>query len=1049
MAKILCWGKADSGQLGIGGSDENQCLPIPVTSLPESTIVDISCSDLHTLVAVENGQLYSCGNNDFGQLGHSGQFSRLEHVEKIKSQKVIKVAVGQSHSLVLTAANEVFTWGNNKHGQLGRDGINEEVTKIPKLVKTLAVYSVIQISCGSNHCLVLTSEGLVASWGANNFGQLGCNQTISHRSQPEFINCLKGIPIAQITTGGNHSFVLSKSGAVFGWGRNSFGQLGVNDERDRPFPTLCKSLRYQRIKYLACGEDHTAALTQNGGVFTFGAGSYGQLGHSSVQNEVLPRQVTELMGSDVTQIACGRRHTLAYVTASGRLYAFGLGGTGQLGNGTTSNKTSPCRVSGPFLPPIKNNSMSVDVVDKDSVIIKTIVAGGDSSFIISLDTKVNKQPDDFRIHSSSNQILSLTPSVIQTICQLQSADSPSVELSEEVIKIFSNASCLNCSFLLSDDKHYGSNSKNHGLDLDKAKESFTRLSEATNVYMIQKICNSLEEMIRCLPSSPPDIEALRLYLLLPLCHVFDEPKYYGDLIVPFGHSIISLDKAASKVIDIWWSSFTPASFNRIVYVKWTNYTLSSVLHFYNVGYFRLMNRMDKLYLITSFTFLYNVNEQNGQIIPYHQFYISILKNKVNVKVDYVSWVQRSYHKSQELHYCNYPFLFDAAAKSMLLHTDAMMQMQSAIDEVTRFNFNTLLNRMPIDPINPCLVLYVTRENIVHETLQQLSKHTSADLKKPLKVVFIGEEAVDEGGVRKEFFMLLLREVMDTKYGMFKFYEESGLKWFSPQTFEENDMFHLIGILCGLAIYNFTIINLPFPLALYKKLLKRPVTIEDLNELSPLVARNLQSILDFDGNVEETFGLTFEVSQELFGESSSVELCPGGSKKMVNKENRKEYVDTYIDYVFNTSVENQYGAFSSGFLKVCGSRVLELFHPLELQAMVIGNENYDFGELEKNTEYKNEYHRYHPTIQYFWEVFYDLSLEDKKKFLKFLTGSDRISIFGMESIKMVIQSTNGGDTYLPVAHTCFNLLDLPKYTSKQKLEEKLILAIQHTEGFGIV
>lgn len=96
------------------------------------------------------------------------------------------------------------------------------------------------------------------------------------------------------------------SGAVYGWGKNFFGQLGLGDTVDRPQPTQLKSLRFQRVTYIRCGMDHTAALTRDGGVFTFGAGMYGQLGHCTSANEMLPRKVLELMGTTVTQICCGR-----------------------------------------------------------------------------------------------------------------------------------------------------------------------------------------------------------------------------------------------------------------------------------------------------------------------------------------------------------------------------------------------------------------------------------------------------------------------------------------------------------------------------------------------------------------------------------------------------------------------------------------------------------------------------------------------------------------------------------------------------------------------
>nr|CAD7266700.1 unnamed protein product [Timema shepardi] len=115
---------------------------------------------------------------------------------------------------------------------------------------------------------------------------------------------------------------------------------------------------------------------------------------------------------------------------------------------------------------------------------------------------------------------------------------------------------------------------------------------------------------------------------------------------------------------------------------------------------------------------------------------------------------------------------------------------------------------------------------------------------------------------------------------------------------------------------------------------------------------------------------------------------------------------------------------------------------------LGNENYNWEEFENNAEYRNGYTATDPTIIMFWEVFHELSLEDKKKFLLYLTGSDRIPIQGMKAIKIYLQPTHD-DRFLPVAHTCFNLLDLPRYGTKEKLRYKLLQAIQQTHGFSLV
>lgn len=109
---------------------------------------------------------------------------------------------------------------------------------------------------------------------------------------------------------------------------------------------------------------------------------------------------------------------------------------------------------------------------------------------------------------------------------------------------------------------------------------------------------------------------------------------------------------------------------------------------------------------------------------------------------------------------------------------------------------------------------------------------------------------------------------------------------------------------------------------------------------------------------------------------------------------------YVDYILNKSVHQHFTAFNDGFHKVCGGKVLELFHSHELMTLVVGNENYDWEEFERNAEYKNGYTKNDQTIRLFWEVFHELPLEEKKNFLLFLTGSDRIPIQGIKAIKVI-------------------------------------------------
>lgn len=107
-------------------------------------------------------------------------------------------------------------------------------------------------------------------------------------------------------------------------------------------------------------------------------------------------------------------------------------------------------------------------------------------------------------------------------------------------------------------------------------------------------------------------------------------------------------------------------------------------------------------------------------------------------------------------------------------------------------------------------------------------------------------------------------------------------------------------------------------------------------------------------------------------------------------------------------------------------------------------------MEKSTSYANGYTEKSPTIKYFWEIVHSLPLESKKKLLEFTTGSDRVPIGGMSRFKLVIARNGSSDSdRLPTSHTCYNVLLLPDYESKEKLEERLLKAITYSKGFGMI
>ncbi|XP_019619950.1 PREDICTED: probable E3 ubiquitin-protein ligase HERC4 isoform X1 [Branchiostoma belcheri] len=1068
-ATLFCWGAARNGELGLGGIEEDVILapkeqPFAVTK----TLREVSCGRQHTVFVLAEGTVYTCGSNDYGQLGQDKGHKRPTVITALDTQSIQQVSCGDYHNMVVNDKHQVFSWGFDDCGQLGQTESNNsrrprgesdddpdlEVkhSSEPRMVKELSSLQIVQVACGGKHSLALANDGRIFSWGNNSHGQLGIGST-QNQSKPQELTTVTGIPFCQIVAGGAHSFVLSKSGAVFGFGRNTFGQLGLGDTKDRQYPTHVKSLRSLKVAHIACGEEHTAVLTLDGGVLTFGAGSYGQLGHNSNNHEALPRKVFELMGLEVTQLACGRMHTMAYVESSGRIYSFGLGGNGQLGSSGTTNCNSPTTVEGPFVPFAGNCGPE----EEQCYVVQTITAGGDQTFALACKLQGTPKPLDFREAPQHRQILSLSNDVINTWSQIPPGAKLSPDVSRDIHRLFSSAACLNGSFLHSN--HFYCSSRNPGVDVGEARAAFYRLGQTVNKDVLQTIYKSMTEtLLKSLPQSPPDTEALRLYLLLPLMHFFDQGTCAEYVQVPghLGCRLTKLEGAAKKIIDIWLSHESCRDLYHRLLNAYKNIAVMVITKLRTVDTVQAVELQGDLnYSLRVLETLNRVNSRHD-MVPYEQFYISEINGTVDIKRDYLMWLQqtRGYnnlpvlHGLHDIYFCSFPFVFDAQAKTELLQTDAFLQMQLAVEEVQARNFQSLF--LPIDPVNPYLVLIVSRENLVQDTLNQLMKQASADLKKPLKVIFIGEEAIDAGGLKKEFFLLIIKEVMDPKFGMFRHYEETQSVWFHDRSFEESSMFFLIGVLCGLAIYNSTIIDLPFPLALYKKLLKRNVTLDDLKQMQPDVGSGLEQLLGYNGDdFEDVFCLNFTIACEYYGSIETVELVKNGNNISVTKENREEYVNAYVEHVLNKSVENQFDAFGTGFHKVCGGKVLELFHPKELMAMVCGNENYDWAELEKNVEYKGVYHKNHPTIHMFWDVFHHMTLEEKKKFLLFLTGCDKIPILGMKALKIYIQPTMGGDSFLPAAHTCFNLLDLPMYTSREVLRIKLTQAIENTSGFGLV
>ncbi|KAL1919135.1 uncharacterized protein VTP21DRAFT_2517 [Calcarisporiella thermophila] len=438
---------------------------------------------------------------------------------------------------------------------------------------------------------------------------------------------------------------------------------------------------------------------------------------------------------------------------------------------------------------------------------------------------------------------------------------------------------------------------------------------------------------------------------------------------------------------------------------------------------------------------YNLNDQH-QLIPYTEFYNDAVNELIDIKEDFPN-----FKTGERFSFCTYPFILSPATKADILKIESMVQM--------RYELQDAFFRALFEGVNsPFLVLEVRRDHIIRDALYQLESRNPQDLKKQLKVQFVGEEGVDEGGVQKEFFQLVVREMFDRKYGMFKQNEESRLSWFYANPFDDEsalDEYRLVGRMIGLAIYNSVILNVNFPLCLYKKLMNQPVGLDDLSQLDPTLGRGLQQLLDFDGDVEPAYNWTFQVELESFdGHRHAYDLKPNGSSIKLTNDNRKEFVDLYVSFLLTKSVERQFQAFKEGFDMVCANSAIRMFRPEEVEQLVCGSQDLDFEALEKVTRYDGGWRQDSPVIRNFWEIVHSFSDEQKKRLLAFTTGSDRVPIGGLAKLQFVIAKNGGDSDRLPTSHTCYNVLLLCEYATKEKLRERLITAISnYSEGFGMI
>ncbi|KAK4489970.1 hypothetical protein RD792_000624 [Penstemon davidsonii] len=361
-----------------------------------------------------------------------------------------------------------------------------------------------------------------------------------------------------------------------------------------------------------------------------------------------------------------------------------------------------------------------------------------------------------------------------------------------------------------------------------------------------------------------------------------------------------------------------------------------------------------------------------------------------------------------------------------------------------------------------LRISVRRAYILEDSYNQLRMRLAKDLKGRLTVHFQGEEGIDAGGLTREWYQLLSRVIFDK--GALLFTTVGNESTFQPnpnsvyQT-EHLSYFKFVGRVVGKALFDGQLLDVHFTRSFYKHILGVKVTYHDIEAIDPDYFKNLKWLLEND--ISDVLDLTFSIDADeekliLYerAEVTDYELIPGGRNIRVTEENKHQYVDLVAEHRLTTAIRPQINAFLEGFNELIHCDLISIFNDKELELLISGLPDIDLDDLRTNTEYSG-YSVASPSIQWFWEVVQGFSKEDKARLLQFVTGTSKVPLEGFSALqgisgsqKFQIHKAYGTADHLPSAHTCFNQLDLPEYPSKQRLEERLLLAIHEAnEGFG--
>lgn len=357
---------------------------------------------------------------------------------------------------------------------------------------------------------------------------------------------------------------------------------------------------------------------------------------------------------------------------------------------------------------------------------------------------------------------------------------------------------------------------------------------------------------------------------------------------------------------------------------------------------------------------------------------------------------------------------------------------------------------------------VKRESCLEDAFNHVYNLPASDMHRYFRYEFSGEPGLDAGGVAREWFSIVSDQVFNADVGLMEYSQAGNLTYqiaTNSQVAHGSGhlaWFRFIGRLLGRALFEGQQIGPHLTRILYKHMLAWPIVEADLEFVDDEMFKSLSMMREMDSGIEDLC-LDFTTTKSVFGDNTVVELCENGADREVTKENLDEFLELRLKYCCMGEMQAQLYSFLNGFYEVIPIQLLSVFNFLELELLLCGLPHISVEDWKKNTVYRGEYAEKginHPVVQMFWLVMEESNEEQRAKFLQFATGTSRVPVQGFSALQgsdgniklFTIDSVQLTQSVFPKAHTCFNRIDLPLYSSKVDMQFRMGQALQ-LEGVG--